>query len=287
MAHHVDPDGKIYVDSDFISRSQRVPGTELKHMGFGEFSLETPKGRVEYDRMRGKPFDGMSGRSHLMYDDKGGTTGGPASEWLLGQMESKKLSERKASTATRVATRWRSTIAARVGDGVWAAMLRDLESGKAGHWSFDGRGLRELEKWARDQGAKGISPSSTFTKGAQINYKLPSGVSIEAVEGTFLGAFTQVDAHRGHWTGTPSLNDRAAAGDLGEAKLKMWAEHAKLVAKEADRPDQFYILLESNLEMLANILRRSGDNKTSIALQKAQSAAVEVGNLLWGQATAW
>jgi hypothetical protein len=69
-AHHAD--GKDwYVDTEFINHSQRVyPGATLRHMGMGEFVLETPDGDIEFDRMRGKKFEGQSGRSHKLYGDK-------------------------------------------------------------------------------------------------------------------------------------------------------------------------------------------------------------------------
>ena len=47
--------GKVYVDSDFINTVQRkYPHSELKHLGFGEFYLVTPEGKIEFDRMRGE-----------------------------------------------------------------------------------------------------------------------------------------------------------------------------------------------------------------------------------------
>jgi len=71
MGHFVAPDGKIYVDTDFINRVQRLPGCSVNHMGFGEFELVTKEGKVEFDRMRGKEFEGQSGRSHAFYDSEG------------------------------------------------------------------------------------------------------------------------------------------------------------------------------------------------------------------------
>jgi len=60
-----------YVDTEFVNHSQRVyPGATLRHMGMGEFVLETPDGDIEFDRMRGKDFKGQSGRSHKLYGDK-------------------------------------------------------------------------------------------------------------------------------------------------------------------------------------------------------------------------
>ena len=70
MAHHTDPTGKTYVDTAFINMSGRIPGVSIGHMGMGEFYAETPKGRVDFDRMRGKDFPGQSGRSHLLRGDK-------------------------------------------------------------------------------------------------------------------------------------------------------------------------------------------------------------------------
>ncbi len=59
---------KLFVDTAFINAIQyKVPGAELCHMGFGEFCLKTPAGRVDFDRMRGVDFEGQSGRSHLVY----------------------------------------------------------------------------------------------------------------------------------------------------------------------------------------------------------------------------
>jgi hypothetical protein len=70
--HHFD--GKnYYVDTAFINAVQHVyPGATLRHMGFGEFTLDTPDGSLEFDRMRGKPFEGQSGQSHQIYDDANG-----------------------------------------------------------------------------------------------------------------------------------------------------------------------------------------------------------------------
>jgi len=91
MGHHVAPDGAIYVDTAFINKSGRLPGMEIKHMGFGEFVLVTPKGEVDFDRMRGKDFPGQSGRSHKFYPEK-------LAGWVVEQMERKGLSEKMAST---------------------------------------------------------------------------------------------------------------------------------------------------------------------------------------------
>jgi hypothetical protein len=61
--------GELFADTAAVSESgYAVPGAELKHIGFGEFTLVVPGlGEVEFDRMRGVPFEGCSGRSHKVY----------------------------------------------------------------------------------------------------------------------------------------------------------------------------------------------------------------------------
>lgn len=81
---HIDG-GKIYVDTAFLNGIGKLGSSyNLKHMGFGEFSVDTPLGEVEVNRMAGKEFEGMSGRSHLLYDTKGGTK---AAEALVHAMK--------------------------------------------------------------------------------------------------------------------------------------------------------------------------------------------------------
>ena len=92
MAHHHEQNGRIYVDTAFLNGTNRIPGVTLKHMGFGEFYAETPKGRVDFDRMRGKDFPGQSGRSHEFR--------GKGADWLLDQMERAGISVRVASKDT-------------------------------------------------------------------------------------------------------------------------------------------------------------------------------------------
>jgi len=86
-------DGKSYfVDTAFLGHTWHpdaiIKGMELKHIGFGEFSLVGPEGEIEFDRMRGKDFPGMSGRSHKLYDNKGGKL----IKELIAAMEKKKRS---------------------------------------------------------------------------------------------------------------------------------------------------------------------------------------------------
>ena len=56
--HHFD--GKDYfVDTAFMRNAKNaLKGYHLNHMGFGEFELVGPGGRVQFDQMRGKDFPG-------------------------------------------------------------------------------------------------------------------------------------------------------------------------------------------------------------------------------------
>lgn len=85
-------DGKDYhADTAFLNAIKAVnwPGGSLEHMGFGEFYFKTQDGDIQFDRTRGKDFPGKSGRSHKVYDDKGGKL----VKKLIGLMEKKGQSE--------------------------------------------------------------------------------------------------------------------------------------------------------------------------------------------------
>lgn len=79
------------------------------------------------------------------------------------------------------------------------------------------------------------------------------------------------------------VKDKTAAltikpGD--EGRLKMWAEHAALTAKEWDRPDQFFILLDANLEMIGNRVKEMGATQIANVLKSASHAAGAVAGAL-------
>jgi len=62
----------LYVDSDFVNMSKgNLPNSELKHLGMGDFFLDTPDGKINFNRS-GDKLPGMSGRSHKMSDSNGG-----------------------------------------------------------------------------------------------------------------------------------------------------------------------------------------------------------------------
>jgi hypothetical protein len=89
--HYVAPNGDVFVDSAFLNSIRGIPGTAVESMGFGEFYADTPKGRVDFDRMRGKDFPGQVGRSHKLYGEDG------ADKWLLQQMIAKGQTEEAAA----------------------------------------------------------------------------------------------------------------------------------------------------------------------------------------------
>jgi hypothetical protein len=63
----------IYGDSGMLQNvGQLGAGFNVRHLGFGEFEVETPKGVVQFDRGSGKDFEGQHGRSHLLHDNAHG-----------------------------------------------------------------------------------------------------------------------------------------------------------------------------------------------------------------------
>jgi len=90
---HFSKKGKdIYVDSDFLNRSKGVlPNSELKHMGMGEFYLETSDGKVDFARLNIKIKD-FVGRTHHMYDNADGKI---VKKLLQAMLRSKRAIETK------------------------------------------------------------------------------------------------------------------------------------------------------------------------------------------------
>lgn len=76
IGHHAEIEGKVYVDSNFLNSVKKIRDAfphELKSAGFGEFYLETPKGKVQFDRSRGQSVQGtvadFVGRAHQLYGE--------------------------------------------------------------------------------------------------------------------------------------------------------------------------------------------------------------------------
>jgi hypothetical protein len=64
--------GVLLVDSDFVNLCKgKLPNSELKHAGGGNFFLQTPDGVISFDRTNGS-LDGMGGRAHQVSDNQGG-----------------------------------------------------------------------------------------------------------------------------------------------------------------------------------------------------------------------
>ena len=67
-----DEEGGLHVDTWAVNHLKDYWRESVLHsMGFGEFYADTPQGRVDFDSMRGKPFDGMSGRPYKVSGDIG------------------------------------------------------------------------------------------------------------------------------------------------------------------------------------------------------------------------
>jgi len=68
MGHYIAPTGKIYVDTDFVNRVQKLASCTPNQRGF---ELKTPNGVVSFDHTRGASYEGQSGRSYEMFDGVG------------------------------------------------------------------------------------------------------------------------------------------------------------------------------------------------------------------------
>mgnify|MGYP003111035816 CR=1 FL=1 len=75
VGHYERVGNQTIVDSNFVNYSKGcLPGSELVHLGMGDFQLKTPKGNITFNRS-GK-LEGIGqdfvGRPHRATDDKGG-----------------------------------------------------------------------------------------------------------------------------------------------------------------------------------------------------------------------
>ena len=62
--------GVNYVDSNFVNDCKnKIPLSDLVHLGMGDFMLKTPHGDISFDRVSYQ-FDGMSGWAHKMTGNK-------------------------------------------------------------------------------------------------------------------------------------------------------------------------------------------------------------------------
>lgn len=102
QGHHYRIGDAHYADTAFLNALNRLPSQQwsVRHRGFGEFVIDGPAGSVEVDRMRGVDFPGQSGRSHKLYDSKGGTT---LTRQLIEEVEGAGLSEDMTDSALAIA----------------------------------------------------------------------------------------------------------------------------------------------------------------------------------------
>lgn len=103
MVGHINKKGTdTYVDSNFINLCKGVlPNSELKHMGFGEFYLQTPEGDIQFARTS-EQMNGFVGRSHKIYDDVDGK--------LVSKLIDKMLQTNKAEMLRETLTQSRKKI---------------------------------------------------------------------------------------------------------------------------------------------------------------------------------
>ena len=72
MGHVTRTTGGTYVDTDFVQAAQSCfPNSPLKHIGMGDFMLDTPEGEIVFSR-KSKTMPGFNGRCHDASDSKGG-----------------------------------------------------------------------------------------------------------------------------------------------------------------------------------------------------------------------
>ena len=75
VGHYERVGNQTIVDSNFVNYSKGVlPGSELVHLGMGDFQLKTPKGNITFNRSGKLVGIGQDfvGRPHRATDDKGG-----------------------------------------------------------------------------------------------------------------------------------------------------------------------------------------------------------------------
>ncbi len=58
---------KLYADTAYLNAAGRTAGLTVRQIHGPEFEVLTPHGSVDFDAMRGKPFPGQSGRTHMVY----------------------------------------------------------------------------------------------------------------------------------------------------------------------------------------------------------------------------
>jgi len=88
-------DDVLYVDSDFLNDSKgKLPNSELKHLGMGDFILQTSNGNVVFTRTA-KTFKNQSGRAHEMTDNVDGKLIDQLIKAMRGKIQNESVNEGK------------------------------------------------------------------------------------------------------------------------------------------------------------------------------------------------
>lgn len=67
--HMVTDDGTVYADTSFLYAADKVSGSELKHLGFGDFKATYDGKDIEFVRYDDYPIPGKVGRAHQVRGD--------------------------------------------------------------------------------------------------------------------------------------------------------------------------------------------------------------------------
>jgi len=217
--HYIAPNGDIFVDTAFLNSIRGIPGTVLEHMGFGEFYADTPKGRVDFDRMRGKDFPGQSGRSHRVYGE------GVSAHWLVDQMTRKGLSKESGSDG-RMASRDPGSILDRMVSKLSMADRIELKA-----WAKRaGASSEDMVAWIKDR-HPAFQPFRTAIHTAHQNLPLPVERVASEQEADKLDAEAE------------AAEDQAEADRAKADAARM--KGASSLGIEAVDPDKFYVTTEN------------------------------------------
>lgn len=146
--HYARSNDRYYADTAFLNAINSLPSRSwsVRHLGMGEFVIDGPGGSIEVDRMRGRDFPGQSGRSHELYDTRGGTR---LVETLIAEMEAAGLVEEATEVTAanpefeyQTPAQAKRRIARGNKDAAWAWL------DQVGSWPSDDREIREVTQMA-------------------------------------------------------------------------------------------------------------------------------------------
>jgi len=83
----------LYVDTDFVNACKgKLPHSELKHMGGGDFMLQTEEGNILFIRTNEK-FKNQSGRAHKIKDNENGKLVAKLIKAMSGKIQNEAVNE--------------------------------------------------------------------------------------------------------------------------------------------------------------------------------------------------